>query len=64
MLAEKIRLEQAMENFSDETKELEGLEKERERLQRELDGAEQRDAVNKVPLWVLQLPPGTPGEGV
>jgi chromosome segregation ATPase len=43
-----------MEKFAAETRELEGLEKERETVMKELDDAEQRDALNKYELAELE----------
>jgi hypothetical protein len=53
-LGAKIKLERAMEKFASETLELEGLEKEREVVMKELDAAEQGDAVNKYELAELE----------
>lgn len=53
VLGEKIKLERATERLENETKELETLEAERERVQKELDDCEQRDTVNKYELQEL-----------
>ena len=54
ILGEKIKLERAVEKLETETRELENLEAERERVQKELDDAEQKDTVNKYELAELE----------
>ena len=54
MLGEKIKLERSSEKLEIETKELESLEAERERVQKELDDCEQKDTVNKYELNELE----------
>jgi len=54
VLGEKIKLERSMEKLTAETRVLEHLEKERERVNLELDEAEKRDAINKYELSELE----------
>ena len=54
VLGEKIKLERAIEKLETETRELDTLEAERERVQKDLDDAEQKDTVNKYELAELE----------
>ena len=54
VLGEKIKIERAIEKLDTETRELENLEAERERVQKDLDDAEQKDTVNKYELAELE----------
>jgi len=54
VLGEKIKLERAVEKLESEERELEALEAERERVQKVLDEAEQKDTVAKYELAELQ----------
>lgn len=54
VLGEKIKLERSMEKLTSETRVLEHLEKQRERVNLELDEAEKRDAINKYELSELE----------